>query len=246
MYLTLEPILRRTWPESLVAWIRLANGRLVDARVGRDCMAGLLAGLGTAVVLIALQWGLTTTALPQPTIGRWDWYDAQTDALTLGGWPIAVAAGALGAALNFAIGCGGVLAVVTRITRRRLVGMSVTLLVSLVWLMGGITPSSPFDVAQAVLPTAAFVVLFMRFGLLSVVVSFFTMMLTHSFPFVLPGASWYWNATVVPVAFFVALAAWSFVSMFGGRPVFALPHDEPAAAVRDATPISQRETTTTT
>jgi hypothetical protein len=89
-------------------------------------------------------------------------------------------------------------------------------------------------------------VLFLRFALLSVVVSFFTMMLTHRFPFELPWVSWYWNATVVAVTILVALAAWGFVSMFGGRPVFALPQEEPAPAMRDETPISQRETATTT
>jgi len=245
LYLTLEPILRRTWPESLVSWIRLGNGRLVDARVGRDGMAGLVTGLGTAVVLIALQWGLSMTGLPQPTGARWDWDGVQTDALTLGGWPIGVAARALGQALTFGITCSAVLALVTRVTGRRVIGMTVALLVSLVWLMGTVTPSDPFDVAQAVLPTAAFALLFVRFGLLSVVVSFFTMMLTHSFPFELPGTSWYWNATAVPVTIFVALAAWSFVSMFGGRPVFVLPRDEPAAAARDEAPISQRETAAT-
>jgi len=39
----------------------------------------------------------------------------------------------------------------------------------------------------------------------------------------------------------VGLAGWSFVSMFGGRPVFAPPHEEPAPAER---PASRRETST--
>jgi hypothetical protein len=94
-------VLRRTWPESLVGWIRLLDGRLRDPRVGRDVMLGLLAGLGTAVVLIAVQWSLSLTSLPQATVDRWDDGGIQTDAMTLGGWPWSILASWVNAALRF-------------------------------------------------------------------------------------------------------------------------------------------------
>ena len=64
--------------------------------------------------------------------------------------------------------------------------------------------------------------------------------MTSSFPFELPGKSRYWGATVWPAAVFVGFALWGFVSMFGGRPVFALApeSEEPGPII----PTNLRET----
>jgi len=43
-YLALEPFFRRLWPETMVSWVRLLDGRLRDPLVGRDVLLGLLAG----------------------------------------------------------------------------------------------------------------------------------------------------------------------------------------------------------
>ncbi len=50
-YLALEPYARRIWPAMLISWTRLLLGRWRDARVGRDILAGAVAG----VVMIILQ-----------------------------------------------------------------------------------------------------------------------------------------------------------------------------------------------
>ncbi len=57
MYLALEPAVRRYWPDSLLGWTRLIQGRLLDARVGRDVLVGF-AGGGLIVLLFGLQWPL--------------------------------------------------------------------------------------------------------------------------------------------------------------------------------------------
>ncbi len=43
-YISLEPIVRRRWPESLISWTRLLGGRWRDPLVGRDLLIGLTAG----------------------------------------------------------------------------------------------------------------------------------------------------------------------------------------------------------
>jgi hypothetical protein len=111
------------------------------------------------------------------------------------------------------------------VTGRRALGIVAGLIVSVTWLGGtwaGPFAHGPGDRSHgddgARVPSR---------GLLSVVVAFFAMTVTKSFPFELPGRSWYWDVTF-PAAFtFVALGAWSFVSMFGGKPVLALPSEEP-------------------
>lgn len=45
MYMALEPIVRRNWPELVVSWNRLLAGDWRDPLVGRDVLIGTLAGL---------------------------------------------------------------------------------------------------------------------------------------------------------------------------------------------------------
>ncbi len=44
LYVGLEPIIRKRWPQSLVSWSRLLAGSWKDPRVGRDVVIGCLAG----------------------------------------------------------------------------------------------------------------------------------------------------------------------------------------------------------
>lgn len=53
IYLALEPYVRRRWPQFLVSWNRVLSGRFNDARVGRDVLAGCIAG-----VLLQIFWCL--------------------------------------------------------------------------------------------------------------------------------------------------------------------------------------------
>ena len=43
-YIAMEPLVRRLWPEVLISWNRLLNGRFRDPRIGRDLLAGSVAG----------------------------------------------------------------------------------------------------------------------------------------------------------------------------------------------------------
>lgn len=44
-YLAIEPIVRRRWPETLVAWTRLLGGRPMDPLVGRSVLLGVCLGV---------------------------------------------------------------------------------------------------------------------------------------------------------------------------------------------------------
>jgi serine/threonine-protein kinase len=57
MYLALEPAVRKNWPDSLLGWTRLLHGHFVDARVGRDILAGL-AGGAVIVLVFGVRWPL--------------------------------------------------------------------------------------------------------------------------------------------------------------------------------------------
>jgi serine/threonine-protein kinase len=49
-YVALEPHVRRLWPERLVSWARLLEGRWRDPMVGRDVLAGVVVTFATAVL----------------------------------------------------------------------------------------------------------------------------------------------------------------------------------------------------
>src|SRR5205823_2266869 len=49
-YLALEPFVRRHWPDLLTSWARLVEGRVLDPRVGRDLLVGVLAGVVYALL----------------------------------------------------------------------------------------------------------------------------------------------------------------------------------------------------
>jgi Protein kinase domain len=50
-YLAVEPYVRRLWPNTLIAWSRVLEGRLRDPLVGRHVLLGALAGLSTTLLL---------------------------------------------------------------------------------------------------------------------------------------------------------------------------------------------------
>jgi serine/threonine-protein kinase len=51
LYLALEPYIRRTLPELLIGWARVAEGRWRDPRVGADIMVGSVAGALSALAM---------------------------------------------------------------------------------------------------------------------------------------------------------------------------------------------------
>src|SRR6266540_3511750 len=56
-YVALEPLIRRRWPDSLIAWTRLLSGRFADPLVGRVLLSGALLGVFAAISGEALQVG---------------------------------------------------------------------------------------------------------------------------------------------------------------------------------------------
>jgi serine/threonine-protein kinase len=52
-YIAIEPYVRRLWPHLLISWTRFVDGRLTDARVGRDLLIGCLVGTVIALAVAA-------------------------------------------------------------------------------------------------------------------------------------------------------------------------------------------------
>ena len=52
VYLALEPYVRRNWPQTIISWTRLLDGRLRDPVIGRDVLTGTLLGLCWCLVFL--------------------------------------------------------------------------------------------------------------------------------------------------------------------------------------------------
>ncbi|MBK8286132.1 MAG: hypothetical protein IPK97_15355 [Ahniella sp.] len=72
VYIALEPIARRRWPQLLVGWNRLLLGRIGDPLVGRDLVLGVFCGLALVMVVhlsvLAPHWLGTTGEMPHASV----------------------------------------------------------------------------------------------------------------------------------------------------------------------------------
>jgi hypothetical protein len=219
LYLTLEPIIRRTWPETLVSWVRLFDGRFKDARVGRDVMAGLVLSLASTLVLIGAQL-LWTHLSGQPIpYGLIDTPAVQTDTVMGSRFVVATILRALLVALQGSLTATAILAGATALFKgRRMAALLATAAVMALQVFPFFDPSVPRIFAMvALLALSGFTLL--RFGFLALVVFITVSNLLTNIPLVMPGSSWYATATVTGVGAVVLLAAWAFRGMLEGRDV---------------------------
>jgi hypothetical protein len=70
LYLSLEPYVRKHWPQTLISWTRLLSGRVRDPLVGRDLFWGVLLGLLWALIARASASPSRSPAPPRGW-GRW-------------------------------------------------------------------------------------------------------------------------------------------------------------------------------
>jgi serine/threonine-protein kinase len=50
LYMGLEPLVRRRWPDTIISWTRVLSGRFRNPRVGRDILVGGTAAAGFALL----------------------------------------------------------------------------------------------------------------------------------------------------------------------------------------------------
>jgi serine/threonine-protein kinase len=75
-YAALEPVARRHWPQMLISWTRLLDGRWRDPLVGRDILIGCVLGLALrhvdVIKAVALEWRGGLQGLPTGYLTMWN------------------------------------------------------------------------------------------------------------------------------------------------------------------------------
>ena len=216
LYVALEPLIRRRWPDSLIAWTRLLSGRLSDPLVGRVLLAGALVGVFAAICR-ELRELLRRTFEATPPIPPFPWD------LTLRG-PRAVATHISNpaVAMFFALAAALLFFLLRAVLRKEWLAAAAFVLLFAVpsFLDGGLISG-----AFALIVAAAQIFVFLRFGLLSWV---FANLFGHclQFPLTTDSSAWYAGTSLFVLSYLAALAIYGFHIALAGRPMFSGMHLE--------------------
>ncbi len=208
MYMALEPMVRRRWPEIWVSWSRLISGKLRDPLVGRD----ILIGLTTAAVLNAIgavPWYLAPAEIPELHVRGFNLGSFWSAFIAVLDRPIHAIQGAL--ALLFVI-------MLLRIVLRRSVLVVAVISVALAILAGLSAPEPAIAIPVVFLMAAIWVGVITRFGFLAAGVA------AGAVPLVAESSLnfgvWWGAPGAVPLAAILIVALAAFWASLGGRPVF--------------------------
>jgi serine/threonine-protein kinase len=211
LYMGVEPIVRRRWPQSLISWTRVLGGRVRDPLVGSHVLVGTACGIGLAMWLTLKM----TLLLRQGHVTVLDWRMLQGP-----GWIVmGVMWNLVWFALTKALAVLALLLLARVVFRRDWIAIVVVVLMAnLFSILDG--PHPPTQFAFEVPAAALSVWLLLRLGLLPVVVAFFVNELVIYCPFTMDFAAWYSAPTLAVLAMVAGLAVWSFSVALAGRALF--------------------------
>ena len=209
-YIALEPLIRRRWPDSLISWTRLLSARFTDPLVGRTLLAGSLVGVFGGL-LDELQELIRRGVEQTPPMPDLPWN------VTLAG-PRYVAShlsGAPAVSMMFALGVALLFFLARAILRKEWLAAAAAILIYAApsFLTGG-----PVGGACALALAAAFVFVFLRFGLLALVFAFF---FEHflDFPLTTDPSAWYFGTSFFLMLVLAGLAVYGFRIATAGEPL---------------------------
>jgi serine/threonine-protein kinase len=225
IYIALEPLIRRRWPDSLIAWTRLLSGRFSDPLVGRVLLAGALLGVFEAVSVEVAQlsrWAFDTT----PPIPPFPWDMTLLGPRTVAGHIVGASAASMFLALGFAL----LFFLLRAVLRKEWLAVAAFALIMAMPLSGVTTErleaGGLIAVAFGLVKAAAFILVFLRFGLLALVFgNFFGHFL--EFPLTTDSSAWYAGTSLFLLLVLAALAVYGFRIALAGRPMFSgMPLDD--------------------
>jgi hypothetical protein len=206
--LAIEPFVRRYWPDALISWMRMVNGRARDPSVTSHLLVGVFAGLAVTLI-VSVRVGATNTLLSAPGIGV-----SVTGARYLFGFLLST----VGISIFATTGVILVLVLLRSVSGRTWVAdtLYVVLLASV------LSPLSPATIAvltrwlTSALAAATMVWVLRRFGLLAIAAMACTNIAVREAP--LAAASWYAAYSLTTPLLIAAVAAWSLYVILTSRP----------------------------
>ncbi|HMF93505.1 MAG TPA: serine/threonine-protein kinase [Vicinamibacterales bacterium] len=219
VYVAMAPHAQRLWPTMLTSWTSLWAGRIRDPLVGRDVLAGLLAGIAWLVLLIG-RCQVMGCAAPEILVAP------ALESIRSSRHVAAALAFDLTDALQFTLAGLLFLVVLRLIVRKPRVATALwVLLIAPLQFGATLGPSTAplvWDLAFALALAALAATLFLQVGLLAAYVTLiFERLMTHV-PMTLDPNVWYAGPSYLILAMVFALAIYGFVVALGGRSAFGV------------------------
>ena len=220
LYMAFEPYVRRFWPTLLIGWTRLLSGRVRDPLVGRDILIGAAAGTVAALLTASREIipdlaGLTlvTPGLPPAAILLGTRYE------------LVAALDTLRRALDSAFQIVCVVVFLKIVVRRTWMVMVIGLIFTIPVAMNGSFAGEQLAMELAIVVTGISLIfgVLLRFGLLSLIVTFYTFMAMEALPLTTDFARPYASSSALLVLAIAAVAAFGFYSSRGNEPLFGRP-----------------------
>jgi serine/threonine-protein kinase len=213
VYLALEPWVRRFWPQSLISWSRLLEGRFRDPMIGRDLLFAVPFGLAWALLLWVVGFVIVHTG--GPLIGGGFNPSDFLGGRAIAGQLISQVADEIVSALRLFL----VLLLARKLLRKPWLAAAATIAIFAV-----IENASGGD-SYAIFPLYAAIftvltVVLLRFGFLAALLTSFIgdaalhLFITTDF------SAWWGESSLVAVVLLIGLALWGFKLALGGRPLF--------------------------
>jgi hypothetical protein len=209
VYLALEPYFRRRYPELLVSWTRLLNGRVRDPLVGRDHLWGVLAGLAVCLVL-------SLENVPPALFPARGQTPIPVDPLALAGLPglASYATFAVAESLIWLFMTAASLFFGRLVLRNAALAAAITWLVLFVKSSGGENPL--IEMAGGAVIATVFLVVFLRGGLMGLAVAFGVFRLLSAAPITPEVSRWFAGYGLSCLAVVLAVAAYGLWAARGG------------------------------
>jgi hypothetical protein len=213
-YIAVEPLARRRWPQILVGWTRLLQGRWRDPIVGRDLLVG-----GAAGILVILLWQ-ATALLPR--------FFGENPLLHLRGLPLASPFGSTAYLTSFlvdnlmeatlrSVGVVTFLLLVAAVVRNRIAMIALSsALMAASFLFEPVGPIA-LRITYSVITALVVVIVLLRFGMLAISATAYTILTCWSLPLTLDPDAWYFGRSLVGLLLIAAIATTGFALAVSGK-----------------------------
>jgi hypothetical protein len=216
VYLALEPYVRRFWPHSLLGWSRVLAGRLRDERVGREVLIGVVFGIALALVDVVRATLLPWLGFAAPRVPF-----ASNLGLLSGAGPLVAQWITWGvAAVQFSLLAILIVVVLRLVCRWNWLALLLTAVCLSVATWQYMLSSTMWLWAFSLVSSALLTCVAVRFGLLTLAVTWFVWSALYDSPMTLDLSHWSATASNSTLALLAMLTFFGFFAARGRQPIF--------------------------
>ena len=213
-YMSLEPYSRKYFPEMLISWSRVLQGKFNDPLVGRDALIGVLGGCAVGL-LVHLAYVLPLL-IPVPKITPLTIFPhAISTPFESAGYLLGLQVNAMLSALGltFTLVCGWLW------FRNKALAISLAYLVGVV--LGAPGENYWVTIPLRIIVQVISIFVLIRFGVLAFGIASFVANVVIEYPLTWDLSCWYAGRSLLAFAVIIAFAAYGFYRALGSQPVMA-------------------------